>query len=114
MFSNKARNYFMKKNKSLNLIFLLILSLGLTSCEWYNKREIVREGNELIAKIEAFKKENGRLPETLMEIGKKPEELEGPIIYDKKSSTRYELSAMLSMDSSYCYDSETKEWTRKP
>ncbi len=104
----------MKINNLLGLMFLIILSLGLISCESYQKREIEKDGTELIAKIEAFQKDNGRLPETLMEIGKKQEELDGPITYYKRSPTRYELSALLSMDSSYNYDSETKKWVRKP
>ena len=44
-----------------------------------------------------------------MEIGKKQEELEEPMISYKDSPTRYTLSEMLSMDSSYSYDSETKK-----
>jgi hypothetical protein len=103
----------MKLKFILGLAFTVMLSLAISSCESYQKREIEKEGEILITKIEAFRKENGRLPETLMEIGKKQDELEGPIIYYKKSPTRYELGAMLSMDRSYDYDSETKKWTKK-
>jgi phosphoribosylaminoimidazole-succinocarboxamide synthase len=102
------------KLKFVSLAVILVFSMTFSACEWSHKRQIVREGNELIAKIEAFKKDNGRLPETLMEIGKKREELEEPITYFKMSPTRYTLGALLSMNSSYNYDSDTKEWTRKP
>ena len=104
----------MKLKFLLRLAFTVMLSLAVSSCESYQKRQIEKDAEILITQIEAFQKENGRLPETLMEIGKKREELEGPMIYYKNSPTRYTLSEMLSMDSSYSYDSETKKWTRKP
>jgi hypothetical protein len=92
-----------------------IILLGLLfTTTWYEKHQIAQEGSVLIAQIESFKKENGRLPETLMEIGKKREELEGPIAYWKASETGYGLQALITMDSSYYYDSETREWTEKP
>lgn len=104
----------MKLRFILGLAFTVLLSLAVSSCESYEKRQIEQEAETLITKIEAFQKENGRLPETLMEIGKKREELEGPIMYFKKSPTSYGLQALLTMDSTYNYDSETKKWTRKP
>jgi hypothetical protein len=104
----------MKLKFILGLAFTVMLSLAVSSCESYQKRQIEKDGEILITQIEAFKKENGRLPETLMEIGKKREELDGPFIYIKMSPTKYELQSMLSMDSSYHYDSETKKWTKKP
>ena len=104
----------MKLKFILGLAFTVMLSLAVSSCESYQKRQIEKDAEIIITKIEAFKKENGRLPETLMEIGKKQEELDGPIIYFKTSPTKYELQALLSMDRSYNYDSETKKWTRKP
>jgi hypothetical protein len=104
----------MKLKFILGLAFTVMLSLAVSSCESSLKRQIEKDAEIIITKIEAFQKENGSLPETLMEIGKKPEELEGPIIYIKMSPTRYELQALLSMDSSYHYDSDTKKWTRKP
>ena len=104
----------MKLKFILGLAFTVMLSLAISSCESYQKRQIEKDAEIIITKIEAFKKENGRLPETLMEIGKKQEELDGPIYYIKESPTRYELGAALSMERTYNYDSETKKWTRKP
>lgn len=104
----------MKLKFILRLAITVMLSLAVSSCESYQKRQIEKDAEILITQIEAFKKENGRLPETLMEIGKKREELEGPIIYIKESDSRYTLMELLSMDSSYHYDSDTKKWTRKP
>lgn len=104
----------MKLKFILGLAFTVMLSLAVSSCESYQKRQIEKDAEIIITKIEAFQKENGRLPETLMEIGKKQEELDGPITYFKKSPTRYELGAALSLERSYDYDSETKKWTKKP
>ena len=103
----------MKLKFILGLAFTVMLSLAVASCESYQKRQIEKDAEIIITKIEAFQKENGRLPETLMEIGKKQEELDGPFTYYKKSPTSYELGALLSLERSYTYDSETKKWTRK-
>lgn len=103
----------MKLKFILGLAFTVMLSLAVSSCESYLKRQVEKDAEILITQIEAFQKENGRLPETLMEIGKKREELEGPFSYTKESSTRYTLYTLLSLESAYIYDSETKKWTRK-
>jgi hypothetical protein len=54
-----------ENKKSVGLMFLLILLFGLRSCESFQGREIVKEGNELIAKIENFKKRKRQVAETL-------------------------------------------------
>ena len=104
----------MKSKYILGLAFTVMLSLAVSSCESYQKRQIEKDAEILITQIEAFQKENGRLPETLMEIGKKQEELDGPFGYYKMSPTRYGLGAALSLESTYNYYSETKKLTRKP
>ena len=103
----------MKINNLLGLMLFLILSLGLTSCQWYIKRGVEKDGSVVINKIESFKKDKGRLPESLIEVDKDMNS-EGPFTYTKESPTKYTLYALLSMDSSYHYDSETKEWKVRP
>lgn len=71
----------------------------LCSCDTLVKRDIIKEGNEVIAKIELFKKDNGRLPESITKVDKNMNP-DGPFIYTKESSDRYTLSALLSFDRS--------------
>ena len=103
----------MKIKSLLGLMLFLMLSLGLTSCLWYVKRGVEKDGALVIAKIESFKKDKGRLPESITEVDKEMNP-NGPFLYIKESPTKYTLSADLSMDSSDSYNSETKEWKVRP
>src|SRR5437868_5182136 len=99
----------MKLNFVSSLIFTVALSFMLCSCNNLEKRDIMKQGNEVIAKIEAFKKERGRLPEALSEIGVKESE-GGPIFYKKKNSSSYEIWGVYAAELSFKYDSETQKW----
>ena len=59
--------------------------------------------------IEAFKKEKGRLPEDLAEIGVEVSE-GGPVFYEKKNSSSYKIWGAIGFDKSFVYDSETQKW----
>jgi hypothetical protein len=84
------------------LIFFTIHLLSRTS-------RLKSEGDEIICKIEAFNKENGRLPDSLSEIGIE-EKLEGPIYYDKKDDSEYIVWFGAGLGESVIYHSTTKEW----
>ena len=101
------------KQKSVYIIAWMFVVVASSSCSLIH-RDRFNQGNEMIAKIENFRKEKGRLPESVLEIGMKETELEGPILYDKKSPSRYILSFMTSLDDGYAYDSDTKEWKKYP
>lgn len=99
--------------KSIYIIALMfVLVILFSSCRFF-WRENFNLGNEAIAKIENFKKDNGRLPESLAEIGIKETE-GGPIFYHKKSPSRYLVWFTTGFDDGYFYDSETKEWKAYP
>ncbi len=103
----------MKLNFVFSLALVVVLSVALCSCDTLVKRDIIKEGNEVIAKIESFKKDNGRLPESLTEVG--IVETEAGPFYTKKDSFRYILDAPWGFDSkSLVYDSATQKWTEKP
>lgn len=99
----------MKRSFLLGLIILVILSLGLTACQSPDKQQLAKEGSVIVEKIESFRKEKGRLPESLTEVDKNMNS-EDPFFYTKESPTRYTLSAVLGLTHFYEYDSETKEW----
>ncbi len=86
------------------IIILLILIPVCLSC---NTK--IKAGNEIVNKIENFKKDKGKLPETLSEIGIEEKE-EGPIYYRKKSETKFVLRFGTTLGESVTYNSNTKEW----
>ena len=63
----------------------------------------------VIGKIEAFQKANGRLPESLSEVGITKKE-EGPVYYQKKNSSSYEIWYGTSLGESETYDSTKGSW----
>ena len=73
----------------ISFIFLLIFSVSffLVNC---NSNEKFTQGNEVVSKIENFRKVKGRLPNSLTEIGIEETE-SGPIYYKKESETKYTL-----------------------
>ena len=69
-----------------------------------------KKANEIIQKIEDYRKCHGKLPESLEDIG----ETEDPIFYNKRKSKQYTVvfdGASLGCFFCSCYYySETKEW----
>jgi len=91
----------------MKLILTIILScLLFTACGHGEKLE---QGKVIIAKIEKFKSEKGRLPKGLVEIGVDETE-DGQIYYEKKSESRYILWFGTTLGESVTYDSETGKW----
>jgi hypothetical protein len=66
-------------------------------------------GEEIISKIETYKKVNGRLPNQLNDIGIIEKE-EGPIYYTKQNDTTYIIYYGLGLGESMVYDFRTKKW----
>ena len=102
----------MKLKFIFGVVLLVIISFIGSSCRYIDevkKKEVKKNGEAVIVKIEAFQKEKGRLPENEAEMGVKVDE-GGPIFYNKKSASSYELSGTIDFDHMYKYDSETKEW----
>ena len=71
--------------------------------------EKLKQGNETVSKIEKFRGEKGRLPNSLSEIGVVESE-SGPIYYRKESETKFILWFGKELGESVVYDSETKQW----
>jgi hypothetical protein len=88
-----------------NLTTILISFCFILSCT--DKKE--KLGEEIIAKIETFKKQNGHLPNKLDDI-EVIEKEEGPIYYLKQSDTTYKVYFGGVLGESIVYNFETKQW----
>ncbi len=85
---------------------MLTISLFVFAC---NSNDKMKQGKEAITKIENFKMEKNRLPNSLNEIGIEESE-SGPIYYRKESETKYIVWFGKELGESMTYDSETKQW----
>ncbi len=88
-------------------IIFVVLAAFFTLKKFADAR-IEKEGNAIVAKIENFKTSNGRLPESLSEIGVEETE-SGPWFYSMKDGN-YTVYYPLGFDESKTYDSSTREW----
>ena len=93
----------MKFDLFLTLILICILTFACSS----NKK--TEQGSEIAARVEKFRTENGRMPNSLSEIGIIEKE-SGPIYYKKESDTKYILWFGKELGESVTYDSDTKQW----
>ena len=65
-------------------------------------------GNNIISRVESFRKSHGRLPDTLAEVGINDPDL--GVFYQKTSADGYEVWFGTSLGESETYDSQTKKW----
>ena len=98
----------MRRNVSYSI--LVAVALSLCSCDT-TQREIrlVKKGEELVAKIENFREEKGRLPNSLKELGIEEKE-EGPLHYAKRGESAYVVWFGTTVGESVAYDSRSKKW----
>lgn len=90
----------------LKLVLFSFICFITFACGYSEK---LKKGNETVKKIESFKTENGRLPNSLSEIGIAETE-SGPIYYRKQSETKYIVWFGKTLGESATYDSETQKW----
>lgn len=89
---------------------ILILAFFLAvSCFGARERTLKKEGAAIIEKIETFKANNSRLPDSLSEVGIKSTE-KGPIYYRKTSDSSYEIWFGAELGESVTYNSQSKAW----
>lgn len=67
-----------------------------------------RTGNEIVSRVEAFRKGHRRLPDTLDEIGIHDPELR--VFYQKNSDDEFVVWFGTLLDESETYNSRTKRW----
>lgn len=100
----KKRTYIL-----LLILFLVLIGLYLFFLKDTREESLIKQGNEIVFKIEHYKNVNGKLPISLTEINIE-EKLEGPIYYELKGSSRYILWFGTTLGESITYDSEQKKW----
>ncbi|MGI8641038.1 MAG: hypothetical protein ACR2MG_13975 [Pyrinomonadaceae bacterium] len=96
----------MKSKLFPTVLLTTLIWLSVSACASDAK---IKEGNEVAVKIENFRSEKGRLPNSLTEVGIAEME-SGPIYYDKKSESKYILWFGKELGESVVYDSDTKQW----
>ena len=67
-------------------------------------------GEQAVAKIETFKNANGRLPNSLEEVGVKEDE-SGPVYYCQTTNGEYLVWYGTALGESVGYNSKTKKWS---
>ena len=90
---------------SFLVLFLIIIFFIIPSEE----EKLIDKGNEIIKKIELYKKQADSLPINLKEIGFDYDDL-GPLYYTKIDSVYYQLWYGTSLGESVTYDSKQKKW----
>jgi hypothetical protein len=89
------------------LVFLLVASsLIFWRIEKTTHQKRIASGDTAVNLIEFFKKRNGRLPDSLEEVGMFNKQL----LYKKWDSAHYMVWFKRSFGDATSYDSHTKEW----
>lgn len=101
-----------KKNREMKRILIICLTILLfgsfTGCG-NSEKELKTQGNELVKKVEEYKKNTGKLPSGLKDMGLE-ESMEGPLFYERKDSVNYMIWFGTTLGESMIYYSDTKEW----
>lgn len=102
----------MRKSRMYLLLVIIFLSLAvlfLVLTKETKEDSLIEQGNQLVIKIEEYKKDRGKFPISLAEINIQ-EKLEGPIYYELKDSTRFILWFGTTLGESVTYDSRNRKW----
>jgi hypothetical protein len=96
---------------ALVTLCVLAIAAGLFVSDplWLFHRGQLRTGNEIIARVDAFRASHGRLPENLEEIGINDPDL--TVYYRKVNDEEYLVwFGRYSVGESEIFDSRTKKW----
>jgi hypothetical protein len=99
-------------NLRLIYSFVVTLALLIALCSYSSlsrESRLMEEGQVIIGKIESFRKDKGKLPDSLMDVGIEEKE-EGPIYYEKRGEAKYVLWFGTELGESVTYDSESRKW----
>ena len=98
-----------KRRLFMRLSLILVTAIIGFLCFGCSSNAKFDEGKEVVAKVESFRNEKGRLPNSLGEIGIVETE-SGPIYYKKESDSKYIVWFGKELGESMTYDSDTKKW----
>jgi hypothetical protein len=77
---------------------------------WWTPDPRMHQANLAIRKVEAFQRNNGRLPNSLQEIGIAEDE-SGPVYYQMQDDHSYIIWFGLRLGESEVYNSRTHQWS---
>ena len=92
----------------LLIVVAVVFYLRSTENQSYKER-----GNQLIEKVETYKEQHGKLPETVADLDVEPEMGEGPY-YEKIDDSKYTVYFNIGFDNTLTYYSDTGEWKENP
>ena len=108
------------------VFFIVCLCFNFASCSIWGKwsvRRSQRKGDEIVEKIENYRKTFGRLPESFGDIGLKPDDYwKGAatdycgemFFYEKLSDSEYIVYFSLSVGEALYFNSCRAEWSLNP
>ena len=88
------------------LIVMIAMVLYLRNSEDKNYKE---KGQKLVVKVEEYRKQHGKLPQSITDLGIKEEMGEGPY-YEKIDNAKYEVYFNIGFDNTLTYYSDTEKW----
>ena len=103
----------MKKNIIIVglILFTFLFSFWFFYLRNAKENGLIKEGNIIVQKVEAFNKQHQRLPNSLEEIGIAiKSETDPPLYYQKRDSLNYILWFGTSLGESKIYYSDSKKW----
>ncbi|MEW2922283.1 hypothetical protein AB1A65_12490 [Muricauda sp. ANG21] len=105
----------MKKKVIISIGIAILLFIGsIFTFRISERNDHEREGEALILKIEAYKKKNDSLPETIKDIDHSNVEMgEGPY-YEKITDTDYRIYFNIGFDKQLIFSSKTGKWEDEP
>jgi hypothetical protein len=90
------------------LVPLVCVSLFLWQPLWLFHRRDLRDGNVVVEHVESFRREQGRLPNSLEELG--IQGLSDQLYYQKVDAKNYQVWFSIALGESEVYDSSTGQW----
>lgn len=102
--------------KVLLFVFLVFVGLPvLAFCTWrivvnFEDKALVKQGEEIIQKVEKFRQKYNKLPDDLSELGKNELPYPDQLDYTKWDSLTYTVSFQIALGESWAYHSDTKKW----
>lgn len=100
-----------------SIIGILVVVIVLLGAFFYMRisenQEYKEKGSLLIEKVEKYKLQYGKLPESVKDLNIQSEMGEGPY-YEKIDSIKYTVYFNIGFDNTLNYYSDTGEWEEKP
>lgn len=92
-------------------IFLVLFAFWFFYLRTAQTDSLIEQGNSIVQKIEKYKTEYNKLPNSLEDIGiPVVSEIDPPLYYEKRDSIHYTVAFSTSPDNSKIYYSDSRKW----